>query len=115
QELYLPHRPRRAMNVAAYHSLGGLGGALGRRAETTLEALPEAARRAFDRVLSLVVTVNDDSVRSRREQWSILATGHERELVQTLVEQRLFVSFIHDGVSVFGIAHEALLRQWPRV
>ncbi|HEX5793684.1 MAG TPA: transcriptional regulator, partial [Rheinheimera sp.] len=43
-----------------------------------------------------------------------LQTDAERALVQTMVEQRLFVSHLQNGEPCFSIAHEALLRRWPR-
>src|SRR5262249_42306156 len=52
---------------------------------------------------------------NRRIPWSVLASDPERTLVRTFVDERLFVSLVYDGESVFGIAHEAMLRQWPRV
>jgi tetratricopeptide (TPR) repeat protein len=114
-ELYLRRSNNRELTVAAYRALGGIGGAIGRRAEATLNSLPERSRASLARILSMIVTVNDESVRSRRIPWSALANDHERTLLRTFVEQRLFVSLVYDGESVFGIAHEAMLRQWPRV
>jgi DNA-binding winged helix-turn-helix (wHTH) protein/tetratricopeptide (TPR) repeat protein/archaellum biogenesis ATPase FlaH len=114
-ELYLQRSNNRELTVAAYRALGGIGGALNKRAEATLNSLPEPSRASLARILSMIVTVNDESVRNRRIPWSALANDHERTLVRTFVEQRLFVSLVYDGESVFGIAHEAMLRQWPRV
>lgn len=114
-ELYLQRSNSRQLTVAAYRALGGIGGAIGKRAEATLNSLPEQSRASLARILSMTVTVNDETVRSRRIPWSALANDDERTLVCTLVEQRLFVSLGYDGESVFGIAHEAMLRQWPRV
>ncbi|MDC9503952.1 nSTAND1 domain-containing NTPase, partial [Pseudoalteromonas sp. Angola-18] len=36
------------------------------------------------------------------------------ELVQAMVDSRLFVSHLQNGEACFSLAHEALLRQWPR-
>jgi eukaryotic-like serine/threonine-protein kinase len=114
-ELYLQRSNSRQLTIAAYRALGGIGGAIGKRAEATLNSLPERSQASLARILSMIVTVNDETVRSRRIPWSALADDHERTLVCTFVEQRLFVSLGYDGESVFGIAHEAMLRQWPRV
>jgi eukaryotic-like serine/threonine-protein kinase len=117
QELYLLRSTNRELTVAAYRALGGIDGAIGRRAESVLSSLPLAAQAALPRILSLLVTIGaqDEAVRSHRAPWSLLATDDERRLVRTLVEQRLFVSLVLDREPVFGVAHEALLRQWPRV
>nr|WP_281384625.1 winged helix-turn-helix domain-containing protein [Nitrospirillum iridis] len=116
QELYLQRSNTRELTVAAYRALGGIGGAIGKRAEATLDALPPHCRAALPRVLSLVVTVGagEEAARSRRIAWSALTTADERALVQTFVQHRLFVSHMFDGVPVFGVTHEAMLRLWPR-
>lgn len=117
QELYLQRSSSRELTLTAYRALGGIDGAIGLRAETVLQSLPEPAQAALPRILSMVVTIGaqDEAVRSHRALWSHLATDDERLLVRTLVEERLFVSFVYDRESVFGVAHEALLRRWPRV
>jgi DNA-binding winged helix-turn-helix (wHTH) protein/tetratricopeptide (TPR) repeat protein len=117
QELYLQRESTDELTCAAYRSLGGIEGALGRRADATLAGLPDAAQAALPRILSLLVTLNanDDTVSGHHAAWSALQNETEHLLVRTLVEQRLFVSQLADGQPVFGVAHEALLRQWPRV
>ncbi|MFK2889722.1 winged helix-turn-helix domain-containing protein [Dyella flagellata] len=117
QELYLQRDKTGNLTIEAYRSLGGIEGALGRRADTTLASLPEAVRSTLPRILSLLVTLsaNDDAVSGHHAPWSILQNEAEHSLVNALVEQRLFVSLIADEQPVFGVAHEALLRQWPRV
>jgi tetratricopeptide (TPR) repeat protein len=68
-------------------------------------------------VLSQLVLVADDesTVTSRRVPWSALRNDAENKLVQALVDAHLFVSDLQAGTAAFGIAHEALLRRWPRV
>lgn len=116
QELYLQRTSNRELTIAAYRALGGIGGAIGRRAEATLNELPEASRLSLPGVLSLSITIGgaDDAVRSRRIPWSALTSDDERRLVRIFVQQRLFVSHVYDGEPVFGVAHESMLRQWPR-
>jgi DNA-binding winged helix-turn-helix (wHTH) protein/tetratricopeptide (TPR) repeat protein len=116
-ELYLQRSTSRELTVAAYRTLGGIGGAIGKRAEATLNELPELSRHSLPQVLSLIVTMGggDGTARSRRMPWSALSMDAERTLVRTFVQQRLFVSLVYDGEPVFGVAHEAMLRQWPRV
>jgi hypothetical protein len=47
--------------------------------------------------------------------WSALRNEAENKLVQALVDAHLFVSDLQGGAPTFGLAHEALLRRWPRV
>jgi DNA-binding winged helix-turn-helix (wHTH) protein/tetratricopeptide (TPR) repeat protein len=116
-ELYRLRSASDELGFEAYHHLGGVEGALGKRAEEVVTALPEAQRAALPRVLSLIVTISadGDSVTSRRAPWSALASDHERALVQALVEARLLTSELFNDEAGFGVAHEALLRRWERV
>ena len=116
QQLYLQRSPGRELTLAAYQALGGIDGAIGRRAEAVLSGLSGPSQAALPRIFSLIVAAGaaDGSVRGHRAAWSALTTEAERVLVRTLVEERLFVSQVHDKKAVFGAAHEALLRQWPR-
>ncbi|MBV8635004.1 MAG: hypothetical protein JO002_10975, partial [Burkholderiaceae bacterium] len=50
-----------------------------------------------------------------RAPWSALQHDDERTLVAALVDARLFVSELVGREPGFGVAHEALLRRWPRV
>jgi len=116
-ELYLQRSAAEVLTFAAYQSLGGIEGAVGQRAETVLNGLPAASQAALPRILSLLVSLraNDDTVSGHHAPWSALQGEAEHRLVARLVEQRLFVSLAAERQPVFGVAHEALLRQWPRV
>ena len=117
QELYFQRSPARELTVAAYQALGGIEGAIGKRAEAAMGTLPDAVQKALFRILPLIVQTDADDglVRSRRAPWAALEAIEERAMVRALVDQRLFVSLGQEGSPFFGVAHEALLRQWPRV
>ncbi|TWI67538.1 AAA ATPase-like protein [Pseudoduganella lurida] len=116
-ELYRQRGADGALRFDVFRQLGGIEGALGVRAEQIVAALPAAQQAALPQVLSLLVAVSDDQnlVTARRPAWAALATEPERDLVRALVEARLFVSELTAEVPGFGVAHEALLRRWPRV
>lgn len=116
-ELYRQRGPDGELSYRVYEGLGGIEGAIGARAEQVLSALGAAQIGALPHVLSLLVKVGEDasSVTSRRAAWSSLQDQSSRELIRALVDARLFVSGLHGGTPTFGIAHEALLRRWPRV
>ncbi|MCC5090597.1 winged helix-turn-helix domain-containing protein [Xanthomonas campestris] len=105
------------LTFAAYRALGGLEGALAHHAEQTFRALPAPAQAHLGDVLTQVSVIHPDSaaVTARRAVWSALpdASG-ARALVDALVQARLFVSELVAGEPGFAVAHEALLRQWPR-
>ncbi|WP_426318250.1 winged helix-turn-helix domain-containing protein [Pseudoduganella sp. R-43] len=116
-ELYRQRSEEAQLRFAVYQELGGIDGAVGVRAEQVVGRLSEAQLDALPRVLSLLVSIGEDqtTVTSRRSPLSMLRTEDERELVRVMVEARLFVSELAGQVPSFGVAHEALLRRWPRV
>lgn len=116
QELYLQRSADDKLLVSVYKALGGIEGAIGKNAEQAIESLTDAQKASLPKVLSLLVTLREDeqSITSRSGRFTQLHTDAERTLVQTLIEQRLFVSHLQNGEPCFSIAHEALLRRWPR-
>ena len=116
QQLYLQRSSDNKLLVAVYKKLGGIEGAIGKNAEQAISTLTTTEQASLPAVLSLLVTLREDeqSITSRSARFSQLNTDAERALVQTLVEQRLFVSHLQQGEPCFSVAHEALLRRWPR-
>ena len=117
QELYRQRTDNGELTHAAFHAMGGLEGAIGARAEQVISSLGPAQIAALPQLLSRLVLVAEDdtTVTSRRVPWSDVSNDDETKLVQALVDAHLFVSDLHGGAPAFGIAHEALLRRWPRV
>lgn len=116
-ELYRQRGEDGQLKFGIYQELGGIDGAVGVRAEQVVGRLTESQLGALPRVLSLLLSIGEDqtSITSRRSPLSMLRTDDERELVRVMVEARLFVSELAGEVPSFGVAHEALLRRWPRV
>lgn len=117
QELFRLRSASGELSFEALRHLGGVEGAIGQRAEEVVGALTAQQRGALPRVWSLLVCLSgtDDGVTGRRAPWSALRDAAERDLVTALVEARLFVSELVGDEPGFGVAHEALLRRWPRV
>ncbi|WP_337880517.1 winged helix-turn-helix domain-containing protein [Rheinheimera sp.] len=116
QQLYLKRSEQNQLLWAVYEQLGGMEGAIGQTAEQVLSQLSSNQQAALPTVLSLLVTLRDDEqvVTSRSAPWSALQNSEQQQLVQALVNQRLLVSHLDDTRPSFSIAHEALLRRWPR-
>lgn len=116
QELYLKRSSDNKLRIAVYQKLGGIEGAIGKNAEDAIKHLTPQQTASLPAVLSHLVTLREDeqSITSRTGRFSQLQTDAEQTLVQTLIEQRLFVSHLQNGEPCFSIAHEALLRRWPR-
>lgn len=116
QQLYLQRSQDNKLLLSVYKALGGIEGAIGKNAEQAINRLSKTEQDSLPRVLSLLVTLREDeqSVTSRSARLAQLTTDAERALVNTMVEQRLIVSHLQHGEPCFSIAHEALLRRWPR-
>lgn len=116
QALYLQRSDDDKLLVSVYRTLGGIEGAIGKNAEQAISHLTEAEKASLPRILSLLVTLREDekSITSRTARWSQLQSTAETALVQAMVDSRLFVSHLQNGEPCFSIAHEALLRRWPR-
>jgi eukaryotic-like serine/threonine-protein kinase len=116
QSLYERRDAAGVLSFAAYRDIGGLEGALAHRAEAVYAELPVDARRSLDRVLAqlIVIQSDSDSISARRVLSSTLVDADAAVLVEAFIRARLFVGELNDGRPAFGVAHESLLRQWPR-
>lgn len=116
QELYLRRDKRDAMLLSVYRDLGGIEGAIGRKAEEVYQRLPPSQQQELGFVLSQLICLGQDAktVTSRAVLWEQLVNGQQKALVQAMVESRLFVSHLLHQQPSFSLAHEALLRSWTR-
>ncbi|WP_289028245.1 winged helix-turn-helix domain-containing protein [uncultured Paraglaciecola sp.] len=116
QELYLQRNDADELQVSVYKALGGIEGAIGKKAEEVYQQLTPEHQNQFAYVLSLLVTLNLDSetITSCAARWSQLDSKAAKEFVQAMVDSRLFVSHLQNSEPCFSLAHEALLRRWNR-
>lgn len=117
QVLYTQREPGGVLTWEAYDALGGLEGAVGRRAEAVLDSRPAAEQQALGALLARLVVLGSDEAgpTGRWVDTAELETQAEQALVGALVEARLLVADHSGGRSGIRVAHEALLRRWPRV
>jgi WD40 repeat protein len=136
-------REDRTLLSEAYHAIGGVLGALGRRAEELYQGLDikgqEAARQLFLRLITLGEGIEDTRRRVLRAELEGLtaderrstAEGNGREdtvvsgqrsaVVQHVIElygRYRLLTFDRDPVTrgpTVEVAHEALLREWRRL
>ncbi len=104
------------MTLAGYHDLGGVRGAISRRAETLYETLDEAQKAEARRVLLQLVTLGEGEEDTRRRVPRAELTGDNRDVIDAFAAARL-LSLDQDqatGQATVEVAHEALLREWPR-
>lgn len=104
------------LSFSAYEAMGGLEGALARRAEDVFQSLPSHVQQQHDVALSLLIRLEGDTdrVRGQSALWSMLPDDPARAFVNAFINARLFVSGGSESRLAFRVAHEALLRQWPR-
>jgi tetratricopeptide (TPR) repeat protein len=118
RELY-EQRDGHSLTIESYRRLGGVEGALARRAEQTFSALTPAHQAALDPVLRALVGVSvgeiDTVTRYRASLEPLRGTPAQCPLIDAFVEARLFVTDrSDDGTPLLFVAHEALLQKWPR-
>ncbi|WP_346766539.1 winged helix-turn-helix domain-containing protein [Paraglaciecola sp. 20A4] len=121
QELYEQRSDDNEMLYSVYRKLGGIEGAIGKKAEQIYLQLSTEQQAQLEFILSLLVTLNPDgeTITSRAARWSQLDDNplkhsSQHQFVQAMVESRLFVSHLQNGEPCFSLAHEALLRKWAR-
>ncbi|MDO6559021.1 winged helix-turn-helix domain-containing protein [Paraglaciecola chathamensis] len=121
QELYEQRSTENEMQYLVYRKLGGIEGAIGKKAEEIFLLLSKDQQAQLEYILSLLVTLTPDgeNITSRAARWSQLddnpiTHSSQHEFVQAMIESRLFVSHLQHGDPCFSLAHEALIRKWPR-
>jgi energy-coupling factor transporter ATP-binding protein EcfA2 len=120
----------RHLNTKAYRELGGVRGALQKRANEIYgsfgdgseakAATPkqEIVRQIFLRLVDLAGEGSDAAawrpVR-RRASISMFATAKEQEILEALINQKLLVSNREGDDATVEVAHEALFTSWGRL
>ncbi len=107
-------REDKALTLAAYRESGGVHGAVARLAEGTYARIPGERRQLVRAVmLRLVGEGESDAVRRRAPLAELDLERNEdvADVLATLADSRL-VTLSEGNVEV---AHEALLREWPRL
>jgi WD40 repeat protein/DNA-binding SARP family transcriptional activator len=108
-------RDGRRLRLSAYQETGGVSGAVARLAENAFDRLDETHQAVTRNLLTrLVNETADGSVERRRVPLAELDTerGADVERVLGLLADRRLVTMSDGAVE---IAHEALMREWPRL
>jgi WD40 repeat protein/serine/threonine protein kinase len=110
------------LRLDAYRRIGGVSGALARRAEQLFEPLNDAARDAcrqlFLRLVTLGEGTEDTRRRVRRSEVLPLADARAMDGVIEMFGRHRLLSFDRDPATrepTVEIAHEALLGAWSRL
>jgi WD40 repeat protein/DNA-binding SARP family transcriptional activator len=117
------HRQEAGLTPASYEAVGGVGGALARRAEAVFAGLPEAAATAARQLFLRLVTLGEGTGDTRRrvprtDLVSLVpAAGAMETAIDAFGSARL-LAFDRDPETrapTVELAHEALLETWPRL
>jgi DNA-binding SARP family transcriptional activator/ABC-type glycerol-3-phosphate transport system substrate-binding protein len=110
------------LGLEAYRRIGGVSGALARRAEQLFEQMNEtgrdACRQLFLRLVTLGEGTEDTRRRVRRSELATLADPQTMDAVVETFGRHRLLSFDRDPDTrepTAEIAHEALLREWTRL
>ena len=109
------HRDGRALRLSAYTHAGGVHGAVARLAERAFGRLDPGHRDIARRVLLRLAGGGEgDTVVRRRVPLAELEVEHREEVAEVLsaLAQDRLITISEGDVEV---AHEALLREWPRL
>jgi WD40 repeat protein/tRNA A-37 threonylcarbamoyl transferase component Bud32 len=108
-------RQENALTLAAYHESGGVHGAVARLAEGTYDRIPDERKQLVRAImLRLVGEGEGDAAVRRRAPLAELDLERNRDVADvlaTLADSRL----VTVGEGSVEVAHEALLREWPRL
>jgi hypothetical protein len=111
-------RPERTVRFADYEAVGGVVGALERRADWITEELTQRGQGSLilPTLLKLASVEGEEEPTRRRLRRSALAP-EEEQVVDAFIEARLLTSGksengTEEGAAIVEVAHEALLRQW---
>ena len=116
-------RKDRTITQEAYEQIGGVEGALIRRAEETYQSLDlknqEAAQQLFLRLITLGEDVEDTRRRVLRSELTALQIDPQvMEMTIDSFDRARLLTFDRDPSTrspTVEIAHEALMREWPRL
>jgi WD40 repeat protein len=113
-------REGRMLTNAAYREIGGVLGALGRRAEELNDGLDVGGRQAARQLFLRLVTLGDNAEDSRRRvaRTELETLSESMKLVIEFYGRARLLSFDHDPETrapTVEVAHEALLSEWKRL
>lgn len=116
--LYDGKNERNVLSHGAYERIGGVRGAIAQCAEETYNNLSRAEQELLMPVFRELIDVDERRGATRRRvSRSMLPAGEAADnLVNAFTTARLLVTDrTSSGEAIVEVAHEALLREWPRL
>ena len=102
----------------SYEALGGLEGAIAKRADEIVAGLPAVAQAVLPRVLRALTTVTEAADQTPVARSAPLESFPKdtpaHTLIDAFVAARLLVATSEGGAATVRLAHEALISRWKR-
>ena len=121
-------RDAKSLTHKAYSDIGRLSGALKNHADQVYENLRDVHEQDLARMIFLSLTRlgdNTEDTRHRLRKIDLMELGEDNKaterVLKTLTDSRLIMSSgeatreIENGDAVVEVAHEALIREWPKL
>lgn len=116
-------RSSNRLTLADYEEMGGVAGALSRRAEALYTSLNQTEQRAARQLFWRLVALDEDETMTRRRapyaELLALAPGPQAvsDVMDAFGDHRLLTFDRHpaDRTPTVEVAHEALFQAWPRL
>ncbi|BEL06152.1 hypothetical protein Q0Z83_043430 [Actinoplanes sichuanensis] len=104
------------LTAAGYEAAGGMSGAIAKTAESVYQALSEPERDTVRQVMTRLVALGDGVPDTRRRvRLDELDSPDTETVLTTLAAARLLVIGAAEDSGTVEIAHEALIKAWPRL
>lgn len=121
-ELY-EQRKKNTLTLESYRQIGGIAGALARRADELYAGFSEAQRQATRQVFLRLVVPGEGTEDTRRRvlQTELMSLTDDRQTIQHILDtfgRYRLLTFDHDPETrspTIEVAHEALIRSWKKL
>ncbi|MBZ0281043.1 MAG: HEAT repeat domain-containing protein [Anaerolineae bacterium] len=118
-ELYQTCRQTGLMTFQAYESMGGVQGAIGKRAESTYASLEPDSQAMLPFVFRELIEVDErgTATRQRATLRQVARNPDAEKLIEAFTRARLLVQSQDSNRAepIVQVAHEALLQRWDRL
>lgn len=121
--LWQRRSPAGELTASAYEALGGVAGAIEKKANEVYDGLDEVGKRVARRLLVRLIGTSESGARDTRRRVKLdrVRPGDAREapifdaVLGAFVDERLLVRGEESGSATIEVAHEALIRKWERL
>lgn len=117
----LAERCNSTLTLEAYRELGGLSGAVAKRADQLYRSVGAGEQLLIRRLFERMIVVRDGEAMRRRLPISDVASGPDGAAIDAVIERWVVARLLtrdrdpRSRAPTVEVAHEALVREWPRL